>query len=106
MFCPSQNLKCQDLPKFQFPGEGVFCPSQNSKCQDLANFSFRGGGEVCSVPEQGVLANLSKKFALSCHFLETFASQIVSHILRMWRLTKCLYVGYRVRCMRSRKIFL
>ena len=41
MFCCSQNLKCQDLPKFQFS---------------------RGG--VGSVPEQSVLAKLSTNFAM------------------------------------------
>ena len=52
------------MPKFQF-GEGVFCTSQNSKCQDLSKFQFsREGGVLYQIPEQGVLANLSKNFAL------------------------------------------
>ena len=33
----SQNLKYQDLPKFQFWGRGDL-ESQNWKCQDLAKF--------------------------------------------------------------------
>ena len=42
----SQNPKCQDLPKFQFPrGPGVL-ESQNPKCQDLPKFQFSGGGGV------------------------------------------------------------
>ena len=67
MFCTSQNSKCQDLPKFQFLGRGMFCISQNSKCQDLPKFQsiFRGrGGVLYQIPQQGVLANLSKNFAL------------------------------------------
>ena len=48
---PSQNSKCQDLPKFQFSGGGQrgWCysqPSQNSKCQDLPKFQFSGREEV------------------------------------------------------------
>ena len=43
----------------------MFLPSQKSKCQDLANFSFPGkGGALYQIPEQGVLANLSRNFAL------------------------------------------
>ena len=46
----SQNLKCQDLPKFQFlkRGGGGVLESQNPKCQDLPKFQFlkRGGGGV------------------------------------------------------------
>ena len=101
VFCSSQNSK---VPiNFIFWGGGVFCSTQNSKtesakiclnfnwgkgcpvavktqkCQDLPKFQYQ-------IPEQGVPANLSKNFALPCHFLEGLGSQIVSHILCMWRL--------------------
>ena len=42
----NQNLKYQDLPKFQL-GEGGVEGSQNLKCQDLSKFQFGGeGGDV------------------------------------------------------------
>ena len=87
-----QNWKysnCQEMPKFQFGGGwGVRYsqPSQNSKCQDLPKFQFQwgGGGE-------GTL--LFWEYQYSQNFEPNFqplqqahASQIVSHILRMWRL--------------------
>ena len=45
-------------------GRGVFCISLNSKCQDLPKFQWGGGGGVfwTQILEQGVLANLVKKF--------------------------------------------
>ena len=64
----SQNPKCQDLPIFQFPaGEGGVLESQTP--------NFRLG---CSEDFEEILP---------CHFLDAFASQIVSHIVRMWRLS-------------------
>ena len=54
----SQNPKCQDLPKFQFPrGPGVL-ESQNPKCQDLPKFQFSGEGGGGG----GVLENFGQKF--------------------------------------------
>ena len=45
---------------------------------DFGNFGVEVGGG-------GVLDQISAQ-NLPCHFLETSASQMVSHILRMWRL--------------------
>ena len=64
MFCSSQNSKCQDLPKFQFQGEGVCCRSQNSKCQDQDLPKFQFGGEGCSV----VVKTQSAKICLNFNF--------------------------------------
>ena len=61
-----------------------------TQCQDLAKFQFSGGGgrgEKCSEPNArtGCSGGFRAQI-LPCHFLVAFASQIVSHILRMWRL--------------------
>ena len=63
---PSQNSKCQDLPRFQFSGGGgggrwYSLPSQNSKCQDLPKFQFWGEGG--SVPRVGALSDFLTKFS-------------------------------------------
>ena len=80
---PSQNPKCQDLPKFQFSGGGSdTLPSENPKCQDLPKFQFSGGGG-CSVPRVGHSQNFEPNFQ---PLQLATASQIVSHILLMWRL--------------------
>ena len=93
--------KCQDLPKFQFffwgggilksntqsakiclnfnLGGGGYSEVKYSKCQDLPKFQFSGRGG-------GVLENLVKN--LLCVQKPACASQIVSHILRMWKLNK------------------
>ena len=75
----SENPKCQDLPKFQFWGGGFW---------KLKNFYFRGGGG-CSEPNSrtGCSEDFEHKICLHT-FCMPFASQIVSHILRMWRLIK------------------
>ena len=84
----SQNPKCQDLAKFQFSGERGVLESQNPKCQDLAKFQLGGGGGFgTKFQNRGVLSNLVKKI-LEANV--AFTSQIVSHILRMWRLMKQL----------------
>ena len=51
---PSQNSKCQDLPKVHFFGGGGYSqPSQNSECQDLPKFQFLGvGGTLSQVKTQ------------------------------------------------------
>ena len=64
---PSQNSKCQDLPKFQFSGgggEGRYSqPSQNSKCQDLPKFQFWGeGGTLSQVKTQSAKICLNFNF--------------------------------------------
>ena len=64
--------KCQDLPKFQW-GEG-YSGVKYSKCQDLTKFQFLGGD-----------TNLLFEFSVQ---KPARASQIVSHILRIWRLTR------------------
>ena len=69
-------------------GGGVL-ESQNPKCQDLPKFNFRGGGGVSGTKSQnrGVLENLVKNFwKPNLEAKLAGASQIVSHILRMWRL--------------------
>ena len=81
--------KCQDLPKFLW-GEGGYSGVKYSKCQDLPKFQFFGGnGGVLSseIPERGSLENLDKNLLFEVSVQKpAFASQIVSHILRMWRL--------------------
>ena len=95
---PSQNSKCQDLPKFQFGGGGhsQALLSQNSKCQDLPKFQCSGGGVLSgSAKSKLKVPRLFREWGHSRNFEPNFqplqlatASQIVSHILRMWRLTK------------------
>ena len=62
---PSQNSKCQDLPKVQFLGGGEECtlPSQNSKCQDLPKFQFFWGGLLCQVKTQSTKICLNFNFS-------------------------------------------
>ena len=86
---PSQNSKCQDLPKFQFSGGGgTLCQVKTQSAKICLNFNFQGEGEggTLGISNQNLL--FSQKPAC--------ASQIVSHILRMWRLNdaKC----YLIRC--------
>ena len=73
------NLKCQDLPKFQFPWEG------------------RRG--FCTKSQNRVFLPIWAKI-LSCHSLEGLGSQIVCHILRMWRLINdlLLTMNFRSSC--------
>ena len=78
VFCSSQYSKCQDLSKFKLGG-GVFCSSQNSSANIWPTFHFREGGVLYQIPEQGVLANLSKNFALPCYFLEGLITDSLSH---------------------------
>ena len=60
-----------------FAGGGVFWGSQNSKCQVLSKFQWGGGGVGVNWGSQ------NPKY-------QVLASQIVSHILHMWRLMiKC-----------------
>ena len=47
-------------------------------------FHWGGGGFWSDIPERGFLENLDKNLLFSQK--PAFASQIVSHILRMWRL--------------------
>ena len=53
-------------------------------------FQNGGGGAFwCEIPERGFLENLDKNLLFEeCVQECACASQIVSHILRMWRLTK------------------
>ena len=84
------------MTKFQFSGGGVgggqgtlLSQSQNSKCQDLPKFQFSGGGEGgggALSQEWGTLRILNQNLLFSQK--PACASQIVSHILRMWRLIK------------------
>ena len=67
---PSQNSKCQDLPKFQFLGEGIL----QSKLKilkvprNLLNFNLGGGGVLCQVKTQ------SAKIYLNFNFFEGYSS--------------------------------
>ena len=106
---PSQNSKCQDLPKFQFSGGGVgvtlcqvktqsakIClnfnfrgrgyslPSQNSKCQDLPKFQFSRGGGRALFREWGHSRNFEPNFTVQP---ETCLC-ITDSLPHMWRLMK------------------
>ena len=104
----SHNPKCKDLPKFElggvswkvktqsakiclnlnFRGEGcVFWKVKTQSAKICPNFNFGGGCVRNQIPEQGCFEQFGQKFleaSLAC------ASQIVSHILRMWRLNNLL----------------
>ena len=62
----NSNPKCQDLPKFSFSGEGVLL---QTNIPEILEWGYSRDFEHKSIPLE----------------LAT-ASQIVSHILRMWRL--------------------
>ena len=110
MFCPSQNSKCQEMPKFQFPGgergeaggggSSVLVKTQRAKI--CLNFNSQRGrwcgwGVFCTKFQNRVFwpiwSRNSGKPSLPLH-------QIVSHILHMWRLmyyrpqTKCRKVMF------------
>ena len=72
---------------------GETLPSQNSKCHNLPKFQFSfdpllGGGEVLQTNIPEILEwGHSRNFEPNFQPLQlAHASQIVSHILRMWRL--------------------
>ena len=101
----SQNPKCQHFPKFQFfrgagGGRGFWkvktqsaksCLVKIQSAKICLNFNFRGRGRGVfwnQIPQQGCSGEFGQKFLEAC-VLEAWlagASQIVSHILRMWRL--------------------
>ena len=111
--------KCQDLPKFQWGGGvlksntqsakiclnlnyqgGGYSEVKYSKCQDLPIFQFSGGGG------RGTLEPNSRTGVFWSIWTEIYclrstvqkpasASQIVSHILRMWRLITDFYQFHR-----------
>ena len=83
MFCTSKNSKCQDLPKFEFGWGGGSVPVKTQSAKICLNLNGKGG-ILYQIPEQGVLANLSTKFALPLS--GGLCITVVSHILRMWRL--------------------
>ena len=86
VFWSSQNSKCQDLPKFQFwGGRGCSEVVKTQKCQDLPKFQIWGDGVFWTKIQNRVFWGFWAQI-LPCHFLDSFASQIVSHILCMWRL--------------------
>ena len=82
----------QGLPNFAFSGASILGKTQNSKyskCQDLPKFAFSWGG-VEGAGEQGWVnwgpnPRIGQTGIFEPLQLAT-ASQIVSHILRMWRL--------------------
>ena len=84
------NLKILKVPRnglisiFFWGGEDTLpSQSQNSKCQDLPKFQFFWGGRGGSVLRVGHSQNFEPNFQ---PLQLATASQIVSHILRMWRL--------------------
>ena len=88
----NSSPKCQDLPIFSFGiwGGGVLQTNSSPKCQDLPKFSFFWGEgavlqtNIPEILEWGHSRNFEPKILPTgmCS-----ASQIVSHILCMWRLT-------------------
>ena len=88
--------------KFEFGGGRSDVKCQNPKCQDLSKFQYSGGGGV--MWNQISLQGWSEEFGQN--FLEAqlaFASQIVSHILRMWRLTNNYSSQCALMCSPRRK---
>ena len=83
MFLPSQKSNCHDLPKSELMG-GCSCQVKSQTAKICLNLNFwgrgcscqvesqsakiclnlNGGGVQYQIPEQGVLANLSKNVAL------------------------------------------
>ena len=77
-------------------GRGILLKSNTQSAKICLNFNFRGvgGGGYGGlgvfwnqISEQGVLENLVKN--LPCVQKPACVSQMVSHILRMWRLINC-----------------
>ena len=116
-----RSPKTPELPKFQFSGGGrvfnfqgqgggaVLCQVKNSKCQDLPKFQWGGGGGtlvLCQVKNSSQLSDLRfQRGALRRIWTKIYclrssvqkpacASQIVSHILRMWRLTRLSFKNF------------
>ena len=73
---------------FNFRGRG-YSEVKYSKCQDLPKFQFLGWGySGTGFQDGGALENLDKNFTVH---KPACASQIVSHILCMWRLKSCYF---------------
>ena len=69
--------KCQYLPKFQFSGGGGGILESNTQSAKIWS----------EIPERGSLENLDTNLLFEVSVQKpACASQIVSHILRMWRL--------------------
>ena len=62
---PSQDSKCQDLPKFQFLG-GILCQVKTQSTKICLNFNFRGGrgvgGTLCQVKTKSAKICLNFNF--------------------------------------------
>ena len=79
--CSRKITKCQDLPKFQFPGGGgVICNWKITKCQGLAKFQFSGGGGG------GVICNWK---ITKCQDLAKFQFSGGGGVICNWKITKC-----------------
>ena len=80
-------------PKFQFPGMGYSGQvkienTQNAKICLNFNLGGDGGALWSEIPERGSLENLDTNLLFEVSVQKpACASQIVSHTLRMWRLT-------------------
>ena len=76
--------------------EGVYSGVKTENTQSAKiclNFNFQGGGALWSeIPQRGSLENLDTNLLFEVTVQKiACASQIVSHILRMWRLIKSTY---------------
>ena len=102
LFLTTQNSKCQRSDQiFHFQVGGIQNSAKRfdqififgmggildySKCQNLTKFSFlEGVGMGRALPRIRYSGQNEQKF---CHTLEAVASQIVSHTLCVWRLTR------------------
>ena len=88
-YSETEKSKCQDLPKFQFSGgggggEGGYSETEKSKCQDLPKFQFWGEGGVFQSKLWS--GKFGPKFTVRPE--TCLCITVVSHILRMWRLTR------------------
>ena len=78
---------------FFWVGVGVDSVPVKTSAMICLNFHFGGGGVgvFCTKSQNKVFLPIWAQI-LPCHFLKAFASQIVSHILPMWRLNERLPV--------------
>ena len=83
-----------------FGGGGYSTVVKTQSAKSWPNFNFFwGGGEGHSGPRIGQTGIFEHKFI---PLGLAFASQIVSHILRMWRLIRCSVLSVPVLCLTER----
>ena len=88
----TENTECQDLPKFKFSGGGTLESELKilKSAKICLNFNFLRGGLSGLKFQRGALWRIWTQillFEVTVH-KPACASQIVSHILRMWRLIR------------------